>query len=110
MAAQPYDKDAIMPSKELMVVASFKAKDGMEETALQELSALLAPTRKEAGCIQYDLHRGTDDPGVFVFYEIWKSKQDLEQHLEMPYLQALLGKVEDLFAVPPVINLLDKLG
>lgn len=99
-----------MSSKELMVVASFKAKDGMEETVLKELSALLTPTREEAGCVQYDLHRGTDDPGVFVFYEIWKSKQDLGEHLEKPYLQALLGKVEDLFAEPPVINLLEKMG
>ncbi len=98
-----------MSSKKLTVVASFKAKVGMEETVLKELTALLAPTRKEAGCIQYDLHRGTDDPGVFVFYETWKSKQVLEEHLQMPYLQALLGKVEDLFAEPPVISLLEKL-
>ena len=99
-----------MSAKELMVVASFKAKDGMEEMVLKELTALLAPTREEEGCIQYDLHRGTDDPAVFIFYETWKSKQDLGEHLEMPYLQALLGKVEDLLAEPPVINLLEKIG
>lgn len=97
-----------MPSKELIVVASFKAKNDKQEAAFTELGALVSPTRKEAGCIQYDLHRWTDDPGVFVFYEIWKSKQALEQHLEMPYLQALLGKAEDLFAAPPEINFLEK--
>ena len=99
-----------MSSKELRVIASFKGKDGLEETVLKELSALLAPTRCETGCIQYDLHRETDDPGVFVFYEIWKSRQDLDEHLEKPYLQALLGKVEDLFTEPPVINLFEKIG
>lgn len=99
-----------MSSKELTVVASFKAKAGLEETVLKELSDLLAPTREEAGCIRYDLHRGTDDPAVFIFYETWKSKQDLEEHLEKPYLQALLGKIKDLFAEPPVINLLEKTG
>lgn len=98
-----------MPSKELIVVASFKAKSDKQGVAFAELNALLSPTRKEAGCIQYDLHRATDDPGVFVFYEIWRSKQDLEQHLEMPYLQALLGKAEELFAAPPDINFLEKL-
>lgn len=96
-----------MPSKELVVVASFKAKEGLEEKALKELRALLEPTRKEAGCLQYDLQRSTDDPGIFIFYEIWKSRQDLETHLAMPYLQALLSKVEDLFAGPPAINLLE---
>ncbi len=98
-----------MPSKELMVVASFKAKSGMEKTVQEELSALLDPTRKEAGCIQYDLHRSLDDSGIFVFYEIYKSKQDLDQHLATPYLQSLLGKVEELFSEPPVIHFLEKL-
>jgi quinol monooxygenase YgiN len=97
-----------MPPKELMVVASFKARSGKEKTALEELSALLDPTRKEDGCVRYDLHRSLDDPGVFVFYEIWKSRQDLDQHLAMPYLQNLLGKAEELFADPPVIHFLEK--
>lgn len=98
-----------MPSHNVTVMASFKAKEGKEEAALIELSALLDPTRQEAGCIQYDLHRSTDDPGIFVFYETWNSRQDLEAHLEMPYLQGLLGKVEDLFVEAPQINLLEKL-
>lgn len=98
-----------MSSSQVIVVASFKAKSGQEEKALAELSALLGPTREEAGCLQYDLHRSTDDSGVFVFYETWKSRQDLEQHLAMPYLQALLGKVDALFAEAPQIHLLEKL-
>ncbi|APG27496.1 antibiotic biosynthesis monooxygenase [Syntrophotalea acetylenivorans] len=98
-----------MPVQDVIVVASFKAKEGKEQAALAELSALLDPTRQEVGCIQYDLHRSTDDPGVLVFYEVWKSRQDLEQHLAMPYLQALLGKVDELFAEAPQINLLEKL-
>ncbi len=98
-----------MPSRNVTVVASFKAKEGKEEAALIELSALLEPTRKEAGCIQYDLHRSTDDPGTFVFYETWNSRQDLEEHLAMPYLQALLGKVDALFTEAPQIHVLEKL-
>ena len=98
-----------MSSAQVIVVASFKAKSDQEEKALEELSALLKPTRTEAGCLQYDLHRSTDDPGRFVFYEIWKSRRDLEQHLAMPYLKALLGKVDALFAEAPQIHLLEKL-
>lgn len=99
-----------MSSQCLTVMARFKAKSGQEEIVLDELSALLDPTRQEDGCIQYDLHRSMDDPGVFVFYESWKSQKDLEQHLAMPYLQALLGKVDELFDEAPQIDLLEKLN
>lgn len=97
-----------MPSNNLTVIARFKAKQGKEETALVELSALLDPTREEGGCLQYDLHRSSDDSSVFVFYETWKSRQDLELHLAKPYLQALLGQVDELFAEAPQIDLLER--
>jgi len=98
-----------MPSKILRVIATFRAKVGLEEIVQNELSSLLSPTRQEAGCIQYDLHQAMDDPKVFVFYEIWKSKQALDDHLAKPYLQSLIGKVAELFDVPPEIRFLDKL-
>lgn len=99
-----------MPTKNIVVVASFKAQKGKEEMALAELSALLSPTRKEDGCVQYDLHCSADDPGCLVFYEIWESRSALDEHLQQPYLQALLGMVDKLFAEAPDIQFLQKLG
>ena len=53
----------------LTVIARLKAKDGSEEKLGAMLRALVAPTRAEKGCINYDLHRSHDDPGLFIFYE-----------------------------------------
>jgi quinol monooxygenase YgiN len=53
---------------------------------------------------------GNVNRAVFTLYENWRSKQDLDQHLQMPYLQALLGQAEELFAEPPDIQLLERIG
>jgi quinol monooxygenase YgiN len=59
----------MMAAKKVTVIARFKAKPGMEETVEKEVLALIAPTRAEAGCINYDLHRAADDKSVFMLYE-----------------------------------------
>jgi len=89
----------------LTVVAKIKAKPGMEAQVKEELLALVAPARKEPGCLNYDLHQALDDKSLFVFCENWVSKKDLDEHLQMPYLQAFLGKVDQLLAQPVDITL-----
>lgn len=94
-----------MAEKKLTVVARIKAKAGMEAKVKEVLLGLVAPTRQEAGCINYDLHQALDDKSLFVFYENWLSKKDLDEHLQTPHLQAFLAKVDDLLAEPVDITL-----
>lgn len=94
----------------LTVIAKFVAKAGKEENLRTELLARIDPTRSEPGCITYDLHQDVDNPAVLVFLENWKSREDLEKHLQMPYLQSLLGMVEELCAEPPEIRLATQIG
>ncbi len=92
------------------VLALFKAKPGLEEEVRRELMALQGPTRSEEGCINYDLHRSKDDPSRFMFYENWKSQEDLDQHLQMPYLTAFREKAGELLAEPASITLHEMIG
>ncbi|OHV80995.1 putative quinol monooxygenase [Ensifer sp. LCM 4579] len=64
------------------------------------LAAQVAPTRAEPGCINYDFHVDAGDPCVFVFYENWKSQEDLETHMQMPHLRPLLSEIGRLLAAP----------
>jgi len=89
-----------MPGQKLTVLARIKAKAGREEEVLSEIRSLIAPTRAEAGCINYDLHRAQDDPALFCLYENWRSRKDLDEHLATPYLQAFLGKAPEMLAEP----------
>ncbi len=92
-------------AENLTVVARLKAKPGKENDVKQRLLALIAPTRKEQGCINYDLHESLDDKTLFVFYENWTSKAALDAHLQTPHVQAFLGKADELLAEPPDIGL-----
>jgi quinol monooxygenase YgiN len=89
----------------LTVIARVKAKTGKEEEVKKELSALVGPTRSEPGCINYDLHRAIDDPTAFMFHENWKSKEDLEKHLESPHFKAWMTKAEGLLDGPSEVTL-----
>jgi quinol monooxygenase YgiN len=71
-----------------------------EKDLEKELTALVSPTRREPGCINYDLHRSIEDPGVYIFHENCTSKKALDEHLEMPYLKELLKKSKELLEKP----------
>ena len=94
-----------MAAEKVTVVATFKAKAGMEEATREAVLALVAPTRSEPGCINYDLHQSTEDRSVIMLYENWTSKKDLDDHLEMPYLKDFLGRADDLLREPVDIAL-----
>ena len=78
------------------VMALFRAIEGKEKDLERELAALVPLTRREHGCINYDLHRSIEDPGVYIFHENWSSKKALDEHLEKPYLKELLKKSKEL--------------
>jgi quinol monooxygenase YgiN len=93
-----------MTNRKVTVVARIKALPGMEEVVGNELLALVAPTTRERGCISYDLHRSTDDKALFMFFENWCSRADLDEHLDQPHLQAFLGRAAGLLAEPVDIS------
>jgi quinol monooxygenase YgiN len=72
--------------KPLTIIAKLKAKNGCEEQLGQVLRSLIEPTRAEKGCINYDLHRSHEDPGLFIFYENWESRPLWEEHMKSPHL------------------------
>jgi quinol monooxygenase YgiN len=99
-----------MNAKTLTVIAQVKAQPGKESLVRQELLSLVAPSRKDAGCINYDLHQAKDNPALFLFHEKWASKAQLDAHLAKPDLQAVLGRVGQMVAEPPQITLWEKIG
>jgi quinol monooxygenase YgiN len=99
-----------MANKSVTVIARVRANEGKEEMVRRELTALIAPTRSEPGCVMYSLHRGTDNKALFMVYEGWSSKHDLDDHLKKPYLKAFLKKADELLAEPVEITLWEQIG
>ena len=99
-----------MEKREVTVLARFRAKTGKDSDVLRAITSLIAPTKAEEGCINYDLHRAQDDPGLFLLYETWRDRQDLDDHLATPYLREFLEKAPELLAEPVDISLWDMLA
>ena len=80
----------------LIVVATVVAKKEFVAIVKSELLKLVPPTRKEAGCIEYQLHQDNEDPAVFVFYETWSSLASLENHMNSDHFKNYVNAVGDL--------------
>ncbi len=85
-----------MSDSQIALIAKVKAQAGQTEALKAKLTSMIEPTRAEPGCIKYDLHVSNDDEAQFMFYEIWRSKEDLDLHIETPHLQGLLAKMSTL--------------
>lgn len=98
-----------MSIRVITVVAVFIAKPGKEAALREALTALLAPTREEPGCLNYDLHVALDNKGQFLFYENWISKAHLDTHLANSHIQSLIPKLDFLCKVTPELKLYEKI-
>jgi quinol monooxygenase YgiN len=87
----------------LTVIATMHVKAGSEDAAREILAALVAPTRKEKGCLNYDLHQRTDKRGTFVFYENWTTPAALDLHLQTAHVQKALAEMQPHLEGPPDI-------
>jgi len=92
------------------IIGTVVAKPETREELRSILAAQVEPTRAEAGCINYDFHVDAEDPCAFVFYENWRTKADLDEHLKMPHLKPLFERQDQLLAQPVEIRFLDMLS
>jgi quinol monooxygenase YgiN len=89
---------------QVSVLARVKAREGREDEVRRECLALVAPSRRETGCINYDLHRSADDTTLFLFYENWTSREDLEKHLLTAHALRFDERTEGMLAEPEEIT------
>jgi len=73
---------------ELVIVARFNARPEKAEALEALLLALVEPSRADPGCVQYDLHRSRTEPGVFLFFERWESRELWQAHMKASHLAA----------------------
>ena len=80
----------------LTVIAHMRAAPGKRDELRAALEALVEPTSKEQGCVNYDLHQVIEDPDRFFFYENWESDADLDAHLDAPHLRDFAARIPEL--------------
>ncbi|EJT01564.1 putative quinol monooxygenase [Rhizobium sp. CCGE 510] len=82
----------------LTLIARLTAKPDSAAVLGEALQALVSPTRAETGSIDYHLHRDSGDPAVWILYENWRSRADLDAHFQQPYTKAVMARFPELLA------------
>ena len=87
-----------LPKHAVTLVVIVRAKEGQEPLLEAELRALVAPTRREEGCLQYDLHRSTELPGQFFLHEVWETREHHTAHTRTPHFLRWNARKDSLLA------------
>lgn len=64
------------------------------EIVLPLYQELVEATRKETGCISYELCHDLKNPGHFVFIEAWQDYDALDAHVNSEHFQRLVPQID----------------
>jgi len=89
---------AKLPKSGVTIVVLLRPRAGHEPFLEAELKALVTPTRKEDGCLQYDLHRAADGTGAFLLHEVWESREHHAAHTKTDHFLRWNARKDALLA------------
>lgn len=69
----------------LYVIAMQSIIPEARERYMRQVKLCIAETRKEPGCISYDLHQSISEPNKVVFVERWKDQAAIDAHFAAPH-------------------------
>ncbi len=93
-----------MAEDTLRVIARVKARPDKVNELRSALNSLIEPTRKEPGCLSYNLLQNNEDPTEFAFVEEWRNDAALESHLSSRHFKEAAVKLSSLVAGEPDIR------
>ncbi|MCZ7625998.1 MAG: antibiotic biosynthesis monooxygenase [Candidatus Methylomirabilota bacterium] len=93
-----------MSDQGVRVVARVVARPGKIEELRVVLQGLVEPTRREPGCVTYELLQNRADPTDFTFVEEWRSEAELDAHLQSSHVRNARLKFPELAAADPDIR------
>lgn len=93
-----------MPNTSLRVIARVAAKADRVEEVRAILMAVVEPTRREPGCLSYQLMQNQADPTEFTFAEEWASAAAEQSHFTTPHISHALRQLPGLLAAEPDIR------
>ena len=81
---------------ELYIFVRFHATQGNEATVEAALLEVIAPSRREEGCLQINAFRSARDPQLFYIHSRWKDEAAFELHATLPHTMRFIATVEPL--------------
>jgi quinol monooxygenase YgiN len=89
---------AKLPKDAVTLIVHLRSREGQETLLEAELRALVGHTRKEDGCLTYDLHRSVEAPSAFLLHEVWASRDAHSRHTNTPHFLRWNARKDSLLA------------
>ena len=93
----------------IKVVAQFFIKDGEVEKALGLAKELVLETKKEKGCLNYELFQSSQKDTQIAFIEEWENQAALDVHFKAPHFTDLVPKLQALTDQEAIITAFNKI-
>ena len=90
----------------IYVVATLTIKPETRAALIAGAKTCIDITRKEKGCILYDLHESTTDPSRFVFVEQWDKMEDLMAHGGNTHMKPWRAVAKECMSAPTKIEII----
>ncbi|MGN0136874.1 antibiotic biosynthesis monooxygenase [Anaerotignum sp.] len=88
----------------IVLIAKNTLKEGNQEEFIRIAGILAEETRKEPGCLSYDLAKDETEDTVFYFIEKYKDEAALEAHRASAYFQTYVPMLGALRTKPSEVS------
>src|SRR5499425_3873469 len=88
-----YDR---VPNGAYAVIAEIQAKPGKKEDLRAATLPLISLVRSDPKNLVYFFQEDRENPGHFIFFEVFATKEDFEAHNNMPYVKEWFAELPDL--------------
>lgn len=92
------------------LIPTFVAKPGSIQDLENALNDLQAASRRDPGCVVYDVLGDLADPARFFLYEQWEDDESLADHNRQSHVTDFLAVADPLLAEPMVVHRLRSIG
>ena len=80
----------------IIVKGSFPIKADLQPEALDLVHDLACASRKEPGCLSYEVYVQADEPRVIMVWQQWSNLDALEIHFGSDHVDAFLDAIPDM--------------
>jgi len=87
----------------VIIIASFKPKEGKEDAVASVLQVMVTNTRIEPGNLVYNLYRDKDGTG-FTLFEAYTDQDAVDLHRAADYFKNYRATIIDLLAEPIAVK------
>jgi quinol monooxygenase YgiN len=85
-----------IPRGAYSIIAEVRAKPGKREELRAATLPLIARVRSDPKNLVYFFQEDRENPGHFVFFEVFATRDDFEAHNNMPYVKEFCAKLPAL--------------